>query len=309
MRGVRADGSWSQWTPSSDGAATLPEATRTVQVRVGLFPGAHGAWPTVNSVDLDAERVASAKRVDTKELSYRVFATREGLVGGTTANGHVITERDHFVALPSGRALSPLDSDDYSVQVCTTDGSLCEYAPVWDVGPWNTTDDYWSPSDERESWQDLPQGTPEAQAAYEDGSNDGLDEFGRAPANPAGIDLADGTFWDGLGMTDNGEVDVTYQWTTSGASAEVNAEGVGGASAANTDNGAADVVTVRGAASTAAAVKGSAANHANVKLQCSVHGDEVEGTERSSDVWYRIGEGHYVAAANLKLDATEVPAC
>lgn len=302
VRGVREDGSWSQWTPTSDGAATLPQATRTVQVRVGMFPGEGGAWPTVRDVALDASRVASAERAGTRQLAYRVYATREGLVGGTTANGHVITERDHFVALPSGRSLSPLDTDDYSVQVCTTDGALCEYAPVWDVGPWNTKDDYWSPPEERESWQDLPQGTPEAQAAYDDGYNGGLDEFGRAVGNPAGIDLADGTFWDGLGMTDNGYVDVTYQWTASGASAEVSTEG--------TDS---DVVTVRGGAGEGAAVTGSAANHAGVKLQCSARGDEVDGTVRSSDVWYRIGEGHYVSAANLKLDsarsAAQVPAC
>ena len=35
-------------------------------------------------------------------------------------------------------------------------------------------------------------------------------------ANPAGIDLADGTFRDGLEMTDNGYVNVTYLWTGGG---------------------------------------------------------------------------------------------
>jgi hypothetical protein len=28
------------------------------------------------------------------------------------------------------------------VRVCATSGR-CEWAPVWDVGPWNITDDYW----------------------------------------------------------------------------------------------------------------------------------------------------------------------
>jgi hypothetical protein len=77
-------------------------------------------------------------------LSFRVFATREGAVGGTTANGHVITPHDHFVALPSRRALSPKDTKTYGVKVCADNGK-CETAPVWDVGPWNTTDDCWSP--------------------------------------------------------------------------------------------------------------------------------------------------------------------
>src|SRR5438105_4092826 len=35
-----------------------------------------------------------------------IFTTREGLVGGTTANGHIIVPNDHFAALPSRRALS-----------------------------------------------------------------------------------------------------------------------------------------------------------------------------------------------------------
>ena len=144
--------------------------------------------------------------------TYRVFATREGLVGGTTANGHVIAPRDHFVALPSGRALSPRNTGTYSVTVCADNGR-CETAPVWDVGPWNTRDDYWNPSAIRQNWSSLPQGTPEAQAAYQNGYNGGKDQFGRTVTNPAGIDLADGTFWDGLGLTNNSWVNVTYLWT------------------------------------------------------------------------------------------------
>src|SRR6187551_3095083 len=78
---------------------------------------------------------------------YRVYATREGLVGGTTANGHVIRDRDHFAALPSRRGLSGRDSGDLTVRVCANNGR-CEWAPVWDVGPWNVKDDYWN--DDRE---------------------------------------------------------------------------------------------------------------------------------------------------------------
>lgn len=64
-------------------------------------------------------------------------------------------------------------------------------------------------------WKNLPQGKPEAQAMYLEGYNGGKDEFGRKPVNPAGIDLADDTFWDGLKMTDNGYVNVTYLQTGS----------------------------------------------------------------------------------------------
>jgi len=112
---------------------------------------------------------------------YTVFATRLGLVGETTANGHVIEEHDHFVALPSTKVKCQNDAEhghDYEVRITYNEKSVV--APVWDVGPWNTKDDYWNPSTEREMWQDLPQGMPEAQAAYNEGQpngyNGGFDE-------------------------------------------------------------------------------------------------------------------------------------
>jgi hypothetical protein len=62
-------------------------------------------------------------------------------------------------------------------------------------------------------WKTLPQGNPEAQAAYLEGFNGGLDQFGRRVANPAGIDIADGSFWYDLGLSNNDWVNVTYLWT------------------------------------------------------------------------------------------------
>ena len=152
-------------------------------------------------------------RLSDSPKTYRVFATREGLVGRTTANGHVITARDHFVALPSRRGALAEGQQPIQGQGLLPGNGRCETAPVWDVGPWNTRDDYWNPSTVRQNWSDLPQGKPEAQAAYANGYNGGRDQFGRKVANPAGIDLADGTFWDGLGMTNNAWVTVTYLWT------------------------------------------------------------------------------------------------
>ena len=224
-------------------------------------------------------------------LTYTVYATREGSVGGTTANGHVIVSHDHFVALPSTKVLCSNGGHEYEVKVTYNGKSVI--APVWDVGPWNTKDNYWDPPSQREMWQDLPQGKPEAQAAYQDGYNGGFDETNylvkvstgsdefsvgdrvqptvnglkvrstaggaeigslltsdkgtviggpqkailnglyyrwwnitwdkglsgwsaqkRYVSNPAGIDLADGTFWDDLGMTDNDWVTVEFLWTT-----------------------------------------------------------------------------------------------
>lgn len=139
--------------------------------------------------------------------TYRIFATRQGLVGHTTANGHIIQPRDRFVALPSWTVLSPKGSDKFRVRLTYKGRSVV--APVWDVGPWNVNDDYWNVN---RRYKDLPVGMPMAQAAVMYGYNGGRDEFGRRIRSPNGIDIADGTFWDDLGMTHNDWVDVTFLW-------------------------------------------------------------------------------------------------
>ncbi|KAA2264821.1 hypothetical protein F0L68_07005 [Solihabitans fulvus] len=213
VRGTRIDGSWTEWVEATSGGhAVLSEATTRVQVRAVLTAPFGAAGPELRKLTLTASSSTARADLAPAARSYKVYATREGLVGGTTANGHKITNRDHFVALPSRRGLSANGSHTYSVRVCAASGR-CETAPVWDIGPWNTIDDYWNPSTQRQSWRDLPQGRPEAQAAYQNGYNGGHDQFGRHVSNPAGIDLADGTFWDGLKLTDNAWVTVTYLWT------------------------------------------------------------------------------------------------
>ncbi|HMQ35336.1 MAG TPA: hypothetical protein PKD53_31795 [Chloroflexaceae bacterium] len=139
--------------------------------------------------------------------TYRIFATREGLVGHMTANGHIIRPRDRFVALPSWSVLSPKGSDKFRVRVTYKGRSVV--APVWDVGPWNTKDDYWSPN---RRYRDLPVGMPMAQAARLEGYNGGRDERGRRILLPNGIDIADGTFWDDLQMTRDDWVEVSFLW-------------------------------------------------------------------------------------------------
>lgn len=139
--------------------------------------------------------------------TYNIYATREGLVGYTTANGHVIQPRDRFVALPSRSALSPNGTDTYKVRL--TYNGRTVVVPVWDIGPWNTTDDYWSAT---RRYRDLPVGVPMAFAAFHHGYNGGRDEFGRRVLHPNGIDIADGTFLDDLGMTKDDFVQVTFLW-------------------------------------------------------------------------------------------------
>ena len=172
---------------------------------------------------------------DGRAPTYRVYATREGLVGYKTANGHVIVSRDHFVALPSGTVLNSLGGRTYTVTIKNPANGKTVTEPVWDIGPWNTKDNYWHTP--RAIFNDLPRGLPEAQAAYQDGYNGGKDASGRTVANPAGIDLADGTFWDSLGMTGNAWVDVTYNWESTTTSIIVDNAASGFSCSANWSTG------------------------------------------------------------------------
>ncbi len=286
VRGTRVDGSWTEWVPTStESPAVLDALVTTVQTRVMLRSGEGGASPQVKSIRLTAQAIAQTLLARPRSpLTYRVFATREGLVGGTTANGHVIRKRDHFVALPSRRALAPRGSGDYTVKVCS-DRGRCEWAPVWDVGPWNTTDDYWNSPDSRQSWKDLPQGRPQAQAAYHDGHNAGQDQFGRQVLNPAGIDLADGTFWDGLGLRTNSWITVTYMWTTGRPPAIVRVP----------------LLHVRGGPGGHFAAVGLAAQRATLPVECSVTGPVVNGSQGRTDRWLRIGPEQFVSAAHVSV--------
>ncbi|MBL6274769.1 hypothetical protein JMF97_01170 [Micromonospora fiedleri] len=290
VRGWRAHG-WTEWRDAVP-AAVFDSPVRQVQARVVLTASRSGETAEVRAVRLTADRVAVTAA--TPGLTYRVYATRIGLVGNTTANGHVVVARDHFVALPSRRGLSPRNSGDYTVRVCTTTGSRCEYAPVWDVGPWNTRDDYWNPSAVRENWKDLPQGRPEAQAAYQSGYNGGRDQFGRVVLNPAGIDLADGTFWDGLQLTTNAWVDVAYLWTGTGS------RGVVGDGPLN----------IRSGPGTSYATRGLAAQYANVPIQCYVTGQTVTGPYRTTNRWNRLASGQFVSHAYISaVWGGTVPRC
>jgi len=243
---------------------------------VGRAPRPDTLLPAGTGVPAAREPVATTG----KPRTFRVYATREGLVGHTTANGHTVTAADHFVSLPSTRSLSPRGGGTYSVRVCAIANKRCVYEPVWDVGPWNTRDEYWAKH--RGDWPDLPRGTPQAQAAYQDGYHGGKDQFGRRVANPAGIDLADGAIRDGLGYDSSAWVKVTYLWTGGGARGRVSTGG--------------GTLHVRSGPTTAAAIVGLAGPYAQLPLRCATTGQPITGTTTSS-TWYRIGKGNYVSGA------------
>src|SRR5690349_14713235 len=85
--------------------------------------------------------------------TVRLWATREGLVGRPTAAGHLITENDHFVALPSRKAIGKTVSIAYKGKTVT--------APVLDIGPWNREDAWWEAGSARGQFADLPRFVPE----------------------------------------------------------------------------------------------------------------------------------------------------
>ncbi|WP_311765186.1 hypothetical protein [Streptomyces zingiberis] len=299
VRGRDGRGAWTEWREATGAPALLPRAVTEVQARLTLLATAGGAGPAVSGVRLTADLAEPEARPMGAQAAFsaRVYATREGLVGHTTANGHVIKADDHFVALPSRRGLSPKGSSQYSVRVCGP--ARCETAPVWDVGPWNTRDDYWNPSSTREMYRDLARGLPEAQAAYQNGYNGGKDEFGRRVANPAGIDLADGTF-SNVGLNDNGWVTVTYLWTE------------GGGSTKSFPTWGTDV-NIRASATTTSARVATLPGPTTVRVSCQVRGQMVHYQSWSNDAWsYLPDYGGYLS--NIFIDVAEgwlpgVPTC
>jgi hypothetical protein len=175
------------------------------------MPDATG--PVVRGVQVapvgDGESGALAAAQAQPSPVLRLYATRIGLIGRTTANGTVIAPEDRFVALPSRRVLATRGSRDYEVRIEYKGRSAT--VPVWDIGPWNVRDNYWEPSHRRDMWNDLPPGRPQSAAAYYEAYNGGRDGFGRRILSPASIDISDAAFYE-LGMTGADWVHVTLLW-------------------------------------------------------------------------------------------------
>jgi hypothetical protein len=172
---------------------------------------ADGPSPSVSALALTpaADATPSVGGVSAHQATFRVYATRIGLVGNRTSNGHIITPEDRFVALPSRRVLAARGGSEYQVRVEHRGRSLT--LPVWDTGPWNIRDNWWDAGHRRDMWNDLPTGQPQSAAAYFDAYHGGRDGFGRRVLNPAGIDLSDAAFYE-LGLRQSDWVLVTPLW-------------------------------------------------------------------------------------------------
>lgn len=233
--------------------ATGPGFTRSVLLLVTFALGS--VAPLAAAPVLAATTNARGSTGDVRaaesaaSVTFRVFATREGGVGLKTASGHVITENDRFVALPSFTALNK------RVRIAYKGKSAV--VPVLDVGPWNNNDDYWMPSDQR-SFKGLPRGVPQAQAAFKDKVNDGKSGMGETVTVPTGIDIGDGT-WADLGLTGNDYVDVTFLFLTDDPTG-----GVTGPAAAASPTPTAPARASADPTSTASGPRGAAASASSV---------------------------------------------
>jgi hypothetical protein len=205
---------WLPWVTDlrpGDVVAFSPPA-RHVQYRVTLLGGLVHS-PSVRDVGFTATSQAptatsAAPGPYAVAPTFRVRATRLGMVGGRTANGYVIPPRAHFVALPSRSVLSSRGGDEYKVRI--TYGGRSTVVPVYDVGPYSARDDYWD--QQRDGYPQLERGWPQDHAAYYEGYNGGRADKGYV-SYPTAMDVGDGVWLDDLGIVgDQAEVEVTYLW-------------------------------------------------------------------------------------------------
>lgn len=174
--------------------AALPQV-RTITLSVNY----RYREPTVLSGKLDAYAIAP---------TFRVRATRMGMVGGRTANGWIIPPRARFVSLPSFSSLSSLNGNEYQVRLTYRGRSVV--VPVYDVGPYSRRDDFWNPV--RRGHPDLEWGWPVDHAAFYEGYNGGWAEKGFVRF-PTAVDVGDGSWIEDLGIVgDQAELQVTFLW-------------------------------------------------------------------------------------------------
>jgi LysM repeat protein len=146
--------------------------------------------------------------------TFRVYATRFDSGGS-----YIVALPDKCVKFANAGNSVCADegyraNQNYSVSLNYKGGTT---AKVLESGPWNIDDTYWATTGDptpRRMFTDLPLGMPEAQAAYFNNYNGGLDQFGRMVSAPYGIDLARQVSIDiGLEPGNNDWIDVTFLWT------------------------------------------------------------------------------------------------
>jgi LysM repeat protein len=145
--------------------------------------------------------------------SYEVYATRYDAGGA-----YYVALPDKCLKFANGGAMRCSAGYEYgrNYSVAVNYKGKIVYATVGEAGPWNVDDNYWSTLSDpqpRRMFADLPLGIPAAQAAYFNGYNGGLDQFGRVVTSPVAIDISYAVAED-LGLpSGNNKVTVSYLWT------------------------------------------------------------------------------------------------
>ncbi len=154
----------------------------------------------------------SANAAQAYPRSFEVYATRYD-----AGDRKIIALPDKCLKFANGSALRCDGYEygqNYSVAI-SYEGNLV-VASVGESGPWNVDDNYWSKASDpqpRRMFADLPLGLPEAQAAYFNDYNGGLDQFGRLVTSPVAIDISRALAADlGLGAGNN-KVTGSFLWT------------------------------------------------------------------------------------------------
>ena len=147
--------------------------------------------------------------------TYSIYATRYDTSAYTVALPDKCVKFSNIGWDEGCSSYGYVPGGDYRVNVAYKGANAT--VKVLEAGPWNLDDTYWATINDptpRRMFTDLPLGIPEAQAAYFDGYNGGLDQFDRIVTAPYGIDLARELSIDiGLLPGKNDWVDVTFLWT------------------------------------------------------------------------------------------------
>jgi LysM repeat protein len=147
--------------------------------------------------------------------SYQVFGTRYESKGAA----YTAALPDKCLKFANG-GLHTCDGDGYvpgagyAIAISYKKGAG---VTVGESGPWNIDDNFWATLGDpqpRRMFADLALGMPEAQAAYFNGYNGGLDQYGRKVTAPFAIDLAFEVGNDiGLPPKKNDWITVSFLWT------------------------------------------------------------------------------------------------
>lgn len=206
---------WQPWVIGlPDGAVVgFGQMARHVQYRVSMLADLQ-ADPSVANVTFEATTAPATYHAQSyagtlaAAPTFRVRGTRQGMIGGRTANGTIIPPRARFVSLPCWCALNPKGQTNYSVRLTYKGRSTV--VPVWDVGPYSGRDDYWNAT--RSGYPDLERGWPQDHAAYYEGYNGRRADKGYVRF-PTAVDVGDGAWWDDLGIVgDQAELEITFLW-------------------------------------------------------------------------------------------------